>query len=291
MPEFIPIALLIFAAGFLLFVALLAFLLTLRGVLTIAYNGDIAVDYRVLFFKIPIYPPPKPKKKKRRKWHMSAKEAARIKKQQEKKDARLKSIISRFKPKKKEKKEEDEPSEKPSHKKPSLPTKEDIKNTLTDAVDVTAAVTEIIAVVVKRFTHHLKIKVARFKIKIATEDAAVTAVTYGAVSQIINVLLPILATVKNFDLPKEKNFDISADFSTTETEIDIKVSFSLRIWHFADMGIRSLWGGIDKLFSRRKNAKYPIPFLNKSIAEILESFNKEEPPDESTSKISKKAKN
>ena len=57
------------------------------------------------------------------------------------------------------------------------------------------------------------------------------------------------------------------------------------------MGIRSLWGGIDKLFSRRKNAKYPIPFLNKSIAEILESFNKEEPPDESTSKISKKAKN
>ena len=45
------------------------------------------------------------------------------------------------------------------------------------------------------------------------------------------------------------------------------------------MGIRSLWGGIDKLFSRRKNAKYPIPFLNKSIAEILESFNKEEPPD------------
>ena len=131
----------------------------------------------------------------------------------------------------------------------------------------------------------MRIKVARFKIKIATEDAALTAVTYGAVSQIINVLLPILSTVKNFDLPKRKNFDISADFTTTTPEIDVKVSFSLRVWHFADIGIRSLWGGIGKLFSRRKNAKYPIPFINKSIAEILDSFSKKEEPEKEEKEV------
>ena len=275
MPEFITIPLIVIAALMLLGAAAVGILLSLRGVLTVAYDGEISVNYRVLFIKIPIYPLPKRKERKRRRWHMSAAEAERIKKAQAKKEERWRRFKARFKSEKKDKeKEKPKETQASTEKKFTPPTKEQIKDVLTDTVDIVAALTEIIAVVVKRFTHHLRIKVARFKVKSATEDAAVTAVTYGAVSQIINLLLPILSTVQNFDLPKQKNFDISADFTTTKTDIDVEVSFSIRVWHFADMGIRALVGGIGKLFSRRKNAKYPIPYLRKSVSEILDSLSK-----------------
>ena len=272
MPEFFTVLLIIIAviaAVVLLAAALAGTVLSLRGVLTVAYNGELSVDYKILFFKLPIYPLRKKKEKRRRRHYMSAREAARIRKAMQKKEERKKKFLSYFKGQKK-----DEEKESTSKKTSAPQSKMALSEALTDTVDIVAALTEIIAVIVKRFTHHLKIKVARFKIKIASEDASVTAVTYGAVSQIINVLLPILATVKNFDLPKHKDFDISADFTKTAPEIDVKVSFSLRVWHFADMGIRSLWGGGSKLFSRRKNAKYPIPFIHKSIGEIIEGFSK-----------------
>lgn len=290
MPDFITVALIIIAAIIVLGVALFATTLSLRGVLTIAYNGELSVDYRVLFFKIPFYPLPKSKERKRRRQHMSVRAAERIKRRQKKKEERLQKLRSFFKSEKKEPEKKPSEEKKPATKASPL-TKEQLKDALTDAVDIVAALTEIISVVVKRFTHHLRIKVARFKIKIATEDAALTAVTYGSVSQIINVLLPILSTVKNFDLPKRKDFDVSADFSTTKTEIDVKVSFTLRVWHLADIGLRSLFGGFGKLFSRRKNAKYPIPFIRKSIAEILEGFGKSGEDESKTSQAQKKEKN
>ena len=84
MPEFFTVALLIIAAVILLAVVSFGTLLSLRGVLTIAYDGEFSVDYRVLFFKLPIYPLPKAKEKKRRRWHMSAKEAERIREKQKK---------------------------------------------------------------------------------------------------------------------------------------------------------------------------------------------------------------
>lgn len=270
MPEFITVTLIVIAAVILLAVASLGAVLSLRGVLTIAYNGELSIHYRVLFLKLPIYPFAKKKKKKRKCWHMSAKEAARIREQQRKKEERRQRFLSYFKGQKAT--EEKEPTQKSTTEKSSQPTKTELGDILTDTVDIISSLTEIIAVVVKRFTHHLRIKVARFKVKVATEDAALTAVTYGAVSQIINVLIPILSDVKNFDLPKRKNFDIRADFTTTTPDIDVEVSFYLRVWHVADIGIRSLFGGMSKLFSRRKNAKYPIPYINKPLSEILEGL-------------------
>ena len=123
--------------------------------------------------------------------------------------------------------------------------------------------TEIIAILTKRFTHHLRIKIAKFKIKIASPDASVTAVTYGAATGILNVLLPILRDVENLGLPKEEEFDISADFVSDTTEIDMKVSFSLRTWHVADIALRSLFGGLSKYLKRKGG-------IDKAFGEISE---------------------
>jgi len=261
MPEFFTVAAIVAAALTAAFLAAIPLTLSLRGTLTVAYDGEITISFRVLFINIRLYPFPQFKRKRHRK-SMSAREAARIRerarRKAEKKRLRRGALTQKKEqPKKREPKKTDE--------------KFPIKETLTDTVDILAAVTETVAVIVKRFTHHLRIKVARFKVKVATEDAALTAVTYGAASQIINVLLPILSTVKNFKLPKEDQFGIWVDFASTKPDIDIKLSFSLRTWHLADIGIRALAGGIGKYFSRRGSSRSPIPYsaiFKKSLPSI-----------------------
>ena len=65
MPDFVTVAIIVIAAVILLTIATISTILSLRGIITIAYNGEFSVHYRVLFLKIPIFPLPKKKEKKR----------------------------------------------------------------------------------------------------------------------------------------------------------------------------------------------------------------------------------
>ena len=85
------------------------------------------------------------------------------------------------------------------------------------------------------FFGHLRVDVARFKIVIATGDAASTAVAYGAITQSINLLIPILREVKNFDLPDVADLSVEADFLSETPDIDVQLSFSIRVWHVFDI--------------------------------------------------------
>ena len=243
----------------------LLFLLSLKGTLTISYDKEFSIRFKVLGIKIPIYP--RPQKKRRRKQRMSAREAARIRKRARKKAEkdrlwRQQRRADRSKLKKKFKKKK---AEKKSEAKEKAP----IGKTVSSVVDILAVITEVTAIVVKRFTHHLKIKIARLRVKIASEDAALTAVAYGSVTQIVNILLPILSEVGNLKLPPEKSFDISADFSTTTPEIEAEIAFSLRVWHLADVGIRGAIGGISKFLKRSDNIEDTLSdALSKSLSHI-----------------------
>ncbi|MBQ2999094.1 MAG: DUF2953 domain-containing protein [Clostridia bacterium] len=81
---------------------------------------------------------------------------------------------------------------------------------------------------------------ARVKIKVATGDAATTAVAYGAACTALNILLPVLAEVKNFSLPREKDFSVEPDFLGETPELDVKLSFSLRVWHVFSVALGAL---------------------------------------------------
>ncbi len=232
----------------------LLFLLSLKGTLTVAYDKELYVSFRVLCFKIVLYPV-KPKKKRYR-HRMSRRQAAKIRKAAEKRESSKswlrEKLIGLFKRKPKEEADEEEKKEEKkedatSDVKPKLPP---IGKTASFVIDIVASIATAVAIIVKRFSHHLRIKVARLHVTVAGEDASVTAVTYGAVTQIVNIMLPILSSVKNFKLPRQKDFDISVDFSATTPEIDAEISFSLRVWHFADIGLRALFGGIVKFFKR-----------------------------------------
>ena len=200
-------ALLVIGIIVLLFVGLLS----LKATVTVAYSDEVRLSVKVLCFRIGILP----KKEKKGPHSMSAAKAERIRKKARKK-AEKKRLAAQEKAKKKA-------EHKLQKKKP--------KKSVSEILDMLTMIRSIAAEVIRRFVKHLRIDVARLKLKIATGDAATTAIAYGAVTQSVNLLLPVLEQVKNFRLPDVTDLDIQADFTAEESEADVELSFSLRVWH------------------------------------------------------------
>ncbi len=197
-------------------------LLSLKATVCIAYNGEVKLYVRVLFVKINILP----KKKKSGPHSMSTKKAEKIKKRLKKKAQKKKQKALEKKKKKQEKKELKEQSGE--------------KKSMGEILDTIKTVTDIAKTVLKTFFGHLKIKVARLHINIATGDAATTAIAYGAVSESVFYLCQILKPLDGVSLPKAKDFSVNADYLSESSTIDIKIAFSIRVWHVLHVGAAAL---------------------------------------------------
>ena len=203
-------------------------LLSLKVKIIIGYHDEVTLTVRVLFINVRILP--KTKKKSAR--SMSAAKAKRIRKQAAKK--------AKAKKEKKEQKAVQKQQQK----------KEKPKKSVADILDLIEMVRKLVVAVLRRFFKHLRIDVARMKIKVATGDAALTAIAYGAVSQAVNVLLPTLESVKNFGLPKTTELDIGTDFLSDSCEADILIVFSLRVWHVFHVAFGALGAFLKHKFSK-----------------------------------------
>ena len=229
------IALIIFLAVALLFVLLLVS----RVSLTIKYRGgmeDLELHARVIFFKIRIYP----KRKTERLKSMSRRRAERIKKELDKKKARKKA------------KKEEKRLKKEAKKKAKTAAKAKKRMSITKILDILSLVIGIVQKLNEKFIKHLRIKIARIKIKIGTGDAANTAIAYGAVTQSINVLFPLLEGIKNFKLPKGDEIDVCADFTAEESEMEIFLSFSISVWRVLSFAVASFFELIKYFFKVQK---------------------------------------
>ena len=264
MPDFFTVLGIIIAV----FALSVVLVLSLRGTLTVAYDGEFYLSFRILFLNLRFLPIRERKKRYSR--YMSRRQAKKIREEMARKEERKRAIKELLfgkkekKPEEEEKKSEDEKKSEEKNVSPKFP----IKLVAREIIDILSAFTEIVAIIVKRFAHHLKVKIVRFKVKIATEDPALTAVTYGAATGIINVLLPILEDVDNLGLPKEKNLDVSTDFLSDTPEIDMKVSFSIRTWHIADIFLRTAIGGISKYVDRKGGIDKTL----ENISRLVEAF-------------------
>ncbi len=211
------------------------FLLSLKATITIAYADEVTLSVRVLFLKIKILPK---KEKKKGSHSMSPKKAQKIrakarKKAQKKREAALAKAEA-----KKQKKEA-------AKKKP--------KKSMREILDIISMVRSIAAEVIRRFFKHLRIDVARVRVKVATGDAATTAVAYGAACTALNILLPVLCEVKNFSMPHEKDFSVEADFLGDTPTLDVKISFSLRVWHLFSVAFGALGKFLKHLMKKSPN--------------------------------------
>ena len=206
----------------------------MRGIVTVEYSGELALSVRVLFVKIKILPKKDSKKKVR---SMSRKKSERIERQLKKKADKKQLKKEAKKEKKKAEKEEQEKK----------------KASLSGILDTVKLATSIARAALGSFFGHLRVDVARFKITVATGDAASTAVAYGAVSQAVAYLLAMFKDNKHVKGLKTAEMDVVCDFLGESPSADIKISFSIRVWHIFHLAFASLKALIKHKFNSLKN--------------------------------------
>ena len=168
---------------------------------------------------------------------MSAKKAKKIREARKKK-AEKQKIAKQEKAVKKEQKKK-EKATKP-------------KKSMAEILDLVQLVCRLVTAVIRRFFRHLRIDVARLKVKVATGDAATTAIAYGAATQAINVIFPLLEGIRTLSLPKDADLSVEADFLSDTPELDVMFSFSLRVWHLFSVAFSALGAFLKHQFSKKK---------------------------------------
>lgn len=136
------------------------------------------------------------------------------------------------------------------------------KKSLSEIIDMTAMILKIVKIILKKFFGHLRIKVSRLHITVASPDAAMTAIAYGTITQTVSYLVALLENTKNVKGLCEKNICIKTDFLTDTPSADVKISFSLRVWHLFSIGIAALISFIKSMIKNKSKAA-KIPAENK----------------------------
>lgn len=187
----------------------LLFLLRVRVVLT-ADDAKVRLTLRVLCFTFSLYPgkrvdprkysPERVKKREAKK----AKKAARKAKKAAKKAAKQK---------------------KPAATTKNAPKASEAPMTLTEKLTL---VRKLLAALLRATGKHLYLRAARLHIRVATGDAATTAVAYGAVSGGVALILTVLGkfTVLHAAPP---DVAVIADYLGEKPHIDARVVFSMRV--------------------------------------------------------------
>jgi membrane protein insertase Oxa1/YidC/SpoIIIJ len=205
---------------------------------TVGLTESVSVMIRVLFLKIPILPrPPKKKKKKEKK--------PKEKKPKEKKKKEKK-------PKNEEKKQKKEKKSETAEKK-----KEKKKIKASTIVGLVRMLLNVVAALFKRLGRNFKIRVYAYEICVASEEAAKTAVMYGAVKSLSETIFLRLQESINFKIVKKAPVGIYVDFLEEKFKANVKIDFSISIAGvfgilFAAIGaaIKSL---VKMLFNKNKN--------------------------------------
>ena len=192
--------------GIILFLILLVLLLLLLKVrINIIFDGSLTVYVKALFFKIKLFPSSKKKKGKPKKEKKKKKQ-------------------------KKEKEKQKPDADDAQGEAPAKPT----------VVDYIGIILDVVKLFFKRFAKHLHIRLATVYIKVASPDAAQTAMLYGATSQAVAYLVEGLNAITNLDRLKSSRIEVFPDFSSDKLEAKINITFSIRLFGVVDMGVRSL---------------------------------------------------
>lgn len=199
-----PVWLIVLSALVAFFVLL--FLLRVRVVL-IADDAGVRLRLRVLCFTVPLYPGKRVDPRKYSPERVKKREAKKAKKAARK----AKKAAKRKKPTATAPKKEPKASEAPM--------------TLTEKLTL---IRKLLAALLRATGKHLYLRAARLHIRVATGDAASTAIAYGAVSGGVALILTVLGkfTVLHAAPP---DVAVMADYLGEKSEIDARVVFSMRV--------------------------------------------------------------
>ena len=91
-----------------------------------------------------------------------------------------------------------------------------------------ALVRALAAVLVRKTGKHLRLQAAALHIRVATGDAARTAILYGAVCQSLAYLLALLDRVTRLRAT-EPDVSVESDYLSEKSSADVHLVFSIRI--------------------------------------------------------------
>lgn len=96
----------------------------------------------------------------------------------------------------------------------------------------------VISDTLEKFGRYLSVKVKRLVITVGGDDAAKTALTYGALSQTVAYFLELINQAKKVRIGNPVG--VSCDFTAQKPSADIKTVFSLRVWQIVSVGLIGL---------------------------------------------------
>ena len=172
-------------------IALIALVLATRATINIVYEDKLIIYLKVLFLRFRLYP------SKKKKFNSKSYEK-KLKKRANLKDIRLVD------------------SDK------ALPKK--------GIVDNIKMISYVLRVLFKSFSKYLHVKLAKIHIRIATPDAAQTAILYGAASSSLACLVELLDSYTNLHKIKERSILIEPDFLSEKTVAKINISLSISVF-------------------------------------------------------------
>lgn len=237
--------------GLLITVLVLFGFCMLKATIIIEYTDDVALTVRVLGIPIRILPG-----KKKHVKPMTAKEAAKIREKRQKaaEKKRQKAIAKAKKKKEKKKaaaekkKAETATPEARRKAKDAKRKKKEQSATLGENLDL---VGKIVGFFFSRFFGHLRIHVTRLRITIGTEEASKTAILYGVAVQGVAYILSFLDRATNLKGLKKADVDVVCDFLSEEIKVDVKIAFSIRIWHLFHL----IFGSLKRLIINRLHVR------------------------------------
>jgi len=196
--------------AFVLLLLLCGASLWIRIIVSCNAESGFAVFLRILFFKIPLYPS-KEKKVNTKKFSIR-----KFRKMRRREEAKLR----KKKAKQPAKKSEGKPKKK-------------LSETVSGILDL---IKNVVLKTIKKFGKHLRIEVLKLHIKIASDDAAKTAILYGTISQSVAYILEILSRVVRTKKPSESVI-VQPDFVAQKSAADILIVFKLRTWHIFSVAL------------------------------------------------------
>lgn len=239
---------------FLIVLLVLFVIAMLKVQVIIEYKDDVALTLKIYGLPIRILPI-----KKRRVPPMTAKEAERIRRsrvkaeEQQRAKAKAKAKAKAEKKKKAAEKKEKEKKD-PEARRKALEAKKKKKAesaTLEENLDL---VKKIVSFFFSRFIRHFRIDLTRIHIVIGTDEAAKTAMLYGVAVQAVAYILAFLNKFTNFHGLEKQDVYVDTDFLSEEIKIDLKIAFSLRLWHIFHLA----FGALGRLIKNRIAVKRRI---------------------------------
>lgn len=228
---------------FLLLVILILSIFKVRFVLS--YDEDFKFSIKYIFFKFKLFPPKEESDKKKRKDEDKPLTIEEIEKQTKKEIEEEEKRIEKEKEEfEKEKQKEEEKTEDKELKEEGKKKKNIFEKAL-QSLDFFDYI-EIIKIIFDKFLFKFEIEELLLDIKVATDNAADTAMAYGKMNAII---YPIVGILHGNDKIKNANIRIEPDFNSNTPEYKAYTEITTRVFYL----IKCIFLIVLYIWKKRKN--------------------------------------